>query len=109
MNEITLTIKNWSNDELKNFNEEDNKNCQDDIVWELVLLMSQYGDDGLSKNDYKWMLLENLSEKHVLNSIHMIMLFKKTYFDDFFEYAKKQLGGLDQEVEEMWLEASTNE
>lgn len=109
MEEITLKIKKWSNDELKNFNEEDNKRCGNDIVWKLALLMSQHGDENLSKNDYKWMLLENLSEKHVLNSIHMIVLFNRTYFDDFFEYAKKQLGGLYQEVEEMWLEASTNE
>lgn len=101
MEEITLTIKKWSNDELKKFNEEDNKNCGNDIVWELALLMSQHGDENLSKNDYKWMLLENLSEKHVLNSVHMIVLFNRTYFDDFFEYAKKQLGGLYQEVEEI--------
>lgn len=109
METITLTIKNWSNDELKNIKKEDYVKCEKDIVSELGVLMIHHSDDKLSKNDYRWLLLEELSKKHLLNSIHMIMLFNQMYFDDFFECAKKKLGGLYQEVEEMLLEASTNE
>lgn len=104
MNEITLTIKNWSNDELKKFNKKDYRKCDKDIVEELALLISQYGDDNLSKNDYKWMLLENLSEKHILNSVHMIMLFNHEHFEDFFEYAEEYLNKLYQELKAVILE-----
>lgn len=108
MNEITLTIKNWSNDELKNIKKKDYVKCEKDIVSELGVLMIHHSDDKLSKNDYRWLLLEELSKKHLLNSIHMIMLFNQMYFDDFFEYTEEQLKEVCEEYKEE-LEALTNE
>lgn len=101
METITLKIDRWPNERLKDIKKEDYVKCEKDIVSELGVLMIHHSDDKLSKNDYRWLLLEELSKKHLLNSIHMIMLFNQMYFDDFFEYAKKQLGGLYQEVEEI--------
>ncbi len=108
MEEITLKIKKWSNDELKNIKKEDYVKCEKDIVSELGVLMIHHSDDKLSKNDYRWLLLEELSKKHLLNSIHMIMLFNQMYFDDFFEYTEEQLKEVCEEYKEE-LEASTNE
>lgn len=108
MNEITLTIKNWSNDQLKDIKKEDYVKCEKDIVSELGVLMIHHSDDKLSKNDYRWLLLEELSKKHLLNSIHMIMLFNQMYFDDFFEYTEEQLKEVCEEYKEE-LEALANE
>ena len=108
MEEITLKIKKWSNDELKNIKKKDYVKCEKDIVAELGVLMIHHSDDKLSKNDYRWLLLEELSKKHLLNSIHMIMLFNQMYFDDFFEYTEEQLKEVCEEYKEE-LEASTNE
>lgn len=52
MKEITLTIKNWSNDELKKFNKKDYRKCDKDIVEELALLISQYGDKTIISGCY---------------------------------------------------------
>lgn len=108
MEEITLKIKKWSNDELKNIKKEEYVKCEKDIVAELGVLMIHHSDDKLSKNDYRWLLLEELSKKQLLNSIHMIMLFNQMYFDDFFEYTEEQLKETCEEYEKE-LEASTNE
>ena len=108
MEEITLKIKKWSNDELKNIKKEEYVKCEKDIVSELGVLMIHHIDDKLSKNDYRWLLLEELSKKQLLNSIHMIMLFNQMFFDDFFEYTEEQLKEVCEEYKEE-LEASTNE
>ena len=108
MEEITLKIKKWSNDELKNIKKEEYVTCEKDIVSELGVLMIHHSDDKLSKNDYRWLLLEELSKKQLLNSIHMILLFNQMYFDDFFEYTAEQLKEVCEEYEKE-LEASTNE
>lgn len=108
MEEITLKIKKWSNDELKNIKKEDYVKCEKDIVSELGVLMIHHSDDKLSKNDYRWLLLEELSKKQLLNSIHMIMLFNQMYFDDFFEYTEEQLKEVCEEYKEE-LEALANE
>lgn len=100
METITLTIKNWSNDELKNIKKEDYVKCEKDIVSELGVLMIHHSDDKLSKKDYRWLLLEELSKKHLLNSIHMIMLFNQMYFVDFFEYTEEQLKEACEEYKE---------
>ena len=89
METITLTINKWSNDELKDIKKKDYLKCEKDIVAELGVLMIHHSDDNLSKNDYRWLLLEELSKKQLLNSIHMIMLFNQMYFDDFFEYTEE--------------------
>ena len=108
MERITLTINTWSNDQLKDIKKKDYVKCEKDIVAELGVLMIHHSDDKLSKNDYRWLLLEELSEKHLLNSIHMIMLFNQMYFDDFFEYTEEELKKMCEEYNEE-LEASTNE
>ena len=112
METITLTINKWSNEELKNIKKEDYIKCELDIVSELGTLIIQYNNDKLSTNDYRWLLLEKLSEKGLLNTIHMIMSFNNIYFDDFFEYTKEQLKESCKELEEELkeeLETSTNE
>ena len=108
MERITLTINTWSNDELKNIKKKDYLKCEKDIVAELGVLMIHHSDDKLSKNDYRWLLLEELSKKQLLNSIHMIMLFNQMYFDDFFEYTEEQLKEVCKEYKEE-LEAVSNE
>ena len=108
METITLTINKWSNDQLKDIKKEDYVKCEKDIVSELGVLMIHHSDDKLSKNDYRWLLLEELSKKHLLNSIHMIMLFNQMYFDDFFEYTEEQLKEVCEEYKEE-LEALANE
>lgn len=108
MERITLTINTWSNDELKDIKKKDYLKCEKDIVAELGVLMIHHSDDKLSKNDYRWLLLEKLSEKGLLNTIHMIMSFNNIYYDDFFEYTKEQLKKACEELKEE-LEASTNE
>lgn len=100
METITLTINKWSNDQLKDIKKEDYVKCEKDIVSELGVLMIHHSDDKLSKNDYRWLLLEELSKKHLLNSIHMIMLFNQMYFDDFFEYTEEQLKEVCEELKE---------
>ena len=108
MEKITLTINKWSNEELKNIKKEDYIKCELDIVSELGTLIIQYNNDKLSTNDYRWLLLEKLSEKHLLNTIHMIMVFNNMFYDDFFEYTEEQLKKACEELKEE-LEASTNE
>lgn len=108
METITLTINKWSNEELKNIKKEDYIKCELDIVSELGTLIIQYNNDKLSTNDYRWLLLERLSEKGLLNTIHMIMSFNNIYYDDFFEYTEEQLKKACEELKEE-LEASTNE
>ena len=108
METITLTINKWSNEELKNIKKEDYIKCELDIVSELGTLIIQYNNDKLSTNDYRWLLLEKLSEKHLLNTIHMIMVFNNMFYDDFFEYTEEQLKKACEELKEE-LEASTNE
>lgn len=108
MEEITLKIKKWSNDDLKNIKKEEYVKCEEDIVNELGVLMIHHSDDKLSKNDYRCLLLEELSKKQLLNSIHMIMLFNQEFFNDFFEYTKEELKKVCEEYKEE-LEALTNE
>lgn len=108
METITLTINKWSNGQLKNIKKEDYVKCEKDIVSELGVLMIHHNDDKLSKNDYRWLLLEKLSEKGLLNTIHMIMSFNNIYYDDFFEYTEEQLKEVCEEYKKE-LEASTNE
>ncbi len=108
MEKITLTINKWSNEELKNIKKKDYLKCEKDIVAELGVLMIHHSDDKLSKNDYRWLLLEKLSEKGLLNTIHMIMSFNNIYYDDFFEYTEEQLKEACEEYNEE-LEAATNE
>lgn len=108
MERITLTINTWSNEELKNIKKEDYIKCELDIVSELGTLIIQYNNDKLSTNDYRWLLLEKLSEKHLLNTIHMIIVFNNMFYDDFFEYTEEQLKKACEELKEE-LEASTNE
>lgn len=108
MEKITLTINKWSNEELKNIKKEDYIKCELDIVSELGTLIIQYNNDKLSTNDYRWLLLERLSEKGLLNTIHMIMSFNNIYYDDFFEYAEEQLKEVCKELKEE-LEAVSNE
>lgn len=108
MERITLTINKWSNEELKNIKKEDYIKCELDIVSELGTLIIQYNNDKLSTNDYRWLLLEKLSEKHLLNTIHMIMVFNNMFYDDFFEYTEEQLKKACEELKEE-LEAVSNE
>lgn len=108
MERITLTINKWSNEELKNIKKEDYIKCELDIVSELGTLIIQYNNDKLSTNDYRWLLLEKLSEKHLLNTIHMIIVFNNMFYDDFFEYTEEQLKEACKELKEE-LEAATNE
>lgn len=108
METITLTINKWSNDQLKDIKKKDYLKCELDIVSELGTLIIRHKDDELSKDEYRWLLLEKLSEKGLLNTIHMIMSFNNIYYDDFFEYTEEQLKEACEELEEE-LEASTNE
>lgn len=108
MERITLTINTWSNDQLKDIKKKDYLKCELDIVSELGMLIIQHKNDELSKNDYRWLLLERLSEKGLLNTIHMIMSFNNIYYDDFFEYTEEQLKKACEELKEE-LEAVTNE
>lgn len=112
MERITLTINTWSNDQLKDIKKKDYLKCELDIVSELGMLIIQHKNDELSKNDYRWLLLEKLSEKHLLNTIHMIMVFNNMFYDDFFEYTEEQLKEACKELKEELkeeLEAVSNE
>lgn len=100
MKTITLKIDRWPNERLKNVKKEDYIKCELNIVRELGLLMIDHNNDKLSKNDYRWLLLEKLSKKHVLNTIHMIMLFNNIYYDDFFEYTEEELKKTCEELKE---------
>ena len=100
MERITLTINKWSNEELKNIKKEDYIKCELDIVSELGTLIIQYNNDKLSTNDYRWLLLEKLSEKHLLNTIHMIMVFNNMFYEDFFDYTEEQLKEACKELKE---------
>lgn len=108
METITLTINKWSNDQLKDIKKKDYLKCELDIVSELGTLIIRHKDDKLSRNEYRWLLLEKLSEKGLLNTIHMIMSFNNIYYDDFFEYTEEQLKEACEELEEE-LEALANE
>lgn len=91
METITLTINKWSNDQLKDIKKKDYLKCELDIVSELGMLIIQHKNYKLSRNDYRWLLLQNLSDKKLLNTIHMIMLFNQEFFNDLFEDALANL------------------
>ena len=108
METITLKIDRWPNERLKDIKKEEYEKCGLDVIYELTDLMVDCYDDKLSRDDYRWLLLQNLSDKKLLNTIHMIMSFNNIYYDDFFEYTEEQLKKAYEELKEE-LEASTNE
>lgn len=91
METITLKIDRWPNERLKDIKKEEYEKCGFDVVYELTDLMVDCYDDKLSRDDYRWLLLQNLSDKKLLNTIHMIMLFNQEFFNDLFEDAMANL------------------
>ena len=91
METITLKIDRWPNERLNDIKKEEYEKCVLDVIYELTDLMVDCYDDKLSRDDYRWLLLQNLSDKKLLNTIHMIMLFNQEFFNDLFEDALANL------------------